>query len=166
MTVSVFNQYIFWHPVNNAESFEFEQSSTDKSALRALKASKIIFEISCDFQGYFSRSQEGLKIIAWAAKRRIIIDFLFFAIFSRTLSSRNPLTWQSWAASQSQHVLQLIYLKIICSTDFIYSKFILHLSETWIHQQNYSQNKKTNSTANGPEKDKSNLRNDGNRLTL
>ena len=142
------------------------KSSTDKSALRALKALKIIFEISCDFQGYFSRSQEGLKIIAWAAKRRIIIDFLFFVIFSRTLSSRNPLTWQSWAASQSQHVLQLIYLKIICSTDFIYSKFILHLSETWIHQQNYSQNKKTNSTANGPEKDKSNLRNDGNRLTL
>ena len=118
------------------------KSSTDKSALRALKASKIIFEISCDFQGYFSGSREGLKIIAWAAKRRVIIDFLFFAIFSRTLSSRNPLTWQSWAASQSQHVLQLIYLKIICSTDFIYSKFILPLSETWIHHQNYSQNKK------------------------
>jgi len=142
------------------------KSSTDKSALRALKASKIIFEISCDFQGYFWGSREGLKIIAWAAKRRVIIDFLIFAIFSRTLSSRNPLTWQSWAASQSQHVLQLIYLKIICSTDFIYSKFILPLSETWIHQQNYSQNKQTNSTPNGPEKDKSNLRNDGNRLTL
>jgi len=48
-------------------------------------------------------------------------------IFSNPLPS--PLRWQTWAASQSLHALQLIYLKLICSSDFIFWKLIIHLSE-------------------------------------